>query len=928
MGALLSVLGDVEVRCGAHRVPVGHARQRSVLGALAVDADRVVPVDALLDRVWGGRDPHRARSALRTYLSRLRQALASTGLTITRQGSGYLLATGTGEVDLRRFERLVGAARAEADPRSALALADEALALWRGEPLAGLDTPWAGAVRERLRLEHAAALADRTDWALACGRHHALLPELIARTAADPLDERAAGQLMLALHRGDRQAEALTHYERLRRRLAEDLGTDPSPALRELHRRILTADTADTADTDRADHADAFPVPRQLPPAPAHFTGRADELAALTAAVDVPRHQAAVTVIAGAGGMGKTSLALHWAHRNADRFPGGQLFVDLQGFSPTAAPVDPAAAVRGFLDALGVDQRSVPADPDARTALFRSLVADRRVLVVLDNARDSAQVAPLLPGTGSCAVLVTSRNRLPGLVATTGADYLALDVLTTPEALRALRDRLGARRIAAEPCAVAELAALCAGHPLALGIAAGRAATQPRLPLSALVAELRETRLDVLEGDELGAGLRTVFATSLRALAPGDVALFGLLALAPGPDIGLAAAAALHGNPGVRTALRRLEGAHLVTQHVPGRYRLHDLARLVGAEHATAHLPGDERRAALRRLDDHYLHSAFRADRLLNPYRPSTALDPPAPGGEPVEPADHAAAMRWFHAEHACLLAACARAEAEGGHATTWRYAWTTTTFHHRSGRVHDLHSTWSKALAAARQWGSADAVRVAHRLFGSACTFIGLHSEAVEHIARSLALAEGVGDRPDLANGHYALANARLRTADPREVAPALDSATRAAELCRDLGEDLWAANSELLVAQCLALLGDHDRARARGEAVLATHEAGARSHDIACAHDTLGHVAQLAGDHERAVAHYERAVAGYGSVDSRLDRADALERLGAVYRALGRSDQAVRTWRAALGVYRAQHLVADARRVRTLLGDQLVST
>ncbi|MBE8515927.1 AfsR/SARP family transcriptional regulator, partial [Amycolatopsis sp. H6(2020)] len=384
-GFAVGLLGELEVRLDRRVLPMGHARQRSVLAALAADTGRVVPVNGLIDRMWGDRPPGAVRSALRTYLAHLRRALAPAGVTITREGVGYLLSAEPGSVDLRQFHRMLSDARDDDDPQHALDLTTDALALWRDEPLAELDTPWAQSVRERLRQERAAAETDRIDLALRCGEHRAVLPELVVRAADDPLDERTAGQLMLALYRAGRQADALERYEKTRQRLSEELGTDPTPALRELHRRILTADAAlCPADPRPAIPAGAVVVPRQLPAAPRLFTGRADHLGDLTVALD-HGDTGAISAIGGAGGIGKTWLALVWAHRHLDRFPDGQLFLDLRGFSPAAEPTAPAVAVRGFLDAMGVDLDRIPTELDAQTALYRSLMAGRRMLIVLDN---------------------------------------------------------------------------------------------------------------------------------------------------------------------------------------------------------------------------------------------------------------------------------------------------------------------------------------------------------------------------------------------------------------------------------------------------------------------------------------------------------------------------------------------------------------
>ncbi|MEV8441076.1 BTAD domain-containing putative transcriptional regulator [Actinosynnema sp. NPDC051121] len=484
MAVLLRLLGEVAAEVDGRPVDLGAPRQRCVLAALAVDVGRAVPVDRLVERVWGAEVARRARATLHSYISRLRRALADAdGVAIVRRSGGYALVADATEsvVDLHRFRHLCGRARDDGAVRSLT----EALALWRGEALTGLAGEWVQAVRDRLRLERAAAEADLVDARLRAGEGAELVAELSARAARHPLDERVAGQYLLALHRAGRTPDALAHFRRVRTRLVEELGTEPGVALRELHRRILATDPALVTTAARA----AAVVPRQLPAAPRPFVGRRAELDRLDATCVAAA--VGLSAIVGSAGIGKTWLALHWAHRRLDRFPDGQLFVDLGGFGVDGPPMDPAVAVRGFLDALGVDRQ--PTDPHARAALFRSLVAGRRMLLVLDNAVDTAQVTPLLPGGGSCAVVVTSRNSLPGLIVGHGAAHVPLDVLSSGEAHALLAERLGAVRVREEPAAVEELVGLCGGFPLALGITAGHACTRPRLPLSALAAELRTT---------------------------------------------------------------------------------------------------------------------------------------------------------------------------------------------------------------------------------------------------------------------------------------------------------------------------------------------------------------------------------------------------------------------------------------------------
>ncbi|NUT50651.1 MAG: transcriptional regulator, partial [Saccharothrix sp.] len=534
MSVTFGLLGEIQVHVDGVAVDLGHARQRCVLAALVVDANRPQSLDALTERIWGGQAPRQSRNTLYGYLYRLRQAFADVpGVAIDRTPGGYLLPVDEHEVDLHRFRALVKRSTDTGDDAESLALVERALALWRGPALGGVEGTWADAVRRSLDHERWVALLHRNDVALRLGRHDALVAELAALADEHPLDERVAGQLVLALYRCGRQADALHHYQLVRRRLADELGTDPGPQLRELHQQVLEGELTQPV-------AARTPTPRQLPAAPRLFVGRVDELARLDKALAPQQGRAPALAIVGAGGTGKTTLALHWAHRAADRFPDGQLHADLRGFDPSGPPVSPAAVLSGFLDALGV---AAPADPDRQVALYRSLVAGKRLLVVLDNARDTAQVLPLLPGSGTCTVLITSRHRLTGLSVTHGVPTLALDVLTDAEARDLLTGHLSGQRAHEEPDAVARLLRWCAGLPLAVGIVAARAAVHPDFPLAALADELQEDPgLDAVDTDERSISLRAVVGASYRAGPPAAARAFALLGVAPGPDIGVQAA--------------------------------------------------------------------------------------------------------------------------------------------------------------------------------------------------------------------------------------------------------------------------------------------------------------------------------------------------------------------------------------------------
>ena len=915
---VLRLLGEVSVHVDGRPVDLGPARQRCMLAALAVEADRVVPVDRLVERVWGADVPRRGRATLHSYISRLRQALAGAdGVTIVRRSGGYYLATDATEpvVDLRRFRDLCARARADADDALAARLLTEALGWWRGEALTGLDGEWAEAERDRLEGERRAAQHDLIDALLRTGQGEELVVELAARADEHPLNERVQGQYMLALHRAGRAADALERYRRIRARLVDELGTDPGAALQDVHRQILAAPAAP------AGAAAEWAVPRLLPAAPAPFVGRRDELDRLDAALTASTADASVVVsaIAGTGGIGKTWLALHWAHRHADQFPDGQMFVDLRGFSPDIAPMDPAVALRGFLEALGVEPGRVPVAPHARAALFRNLLADRRMLLVLDNAVDTAHVIPLLPGSGTCTVVVTSRNRLPGLITGHGARHLPLDVLSYTEARALLANRLGATRAVAETAAVDRLIALCGGFPLALGIVAAHANTRPHVRLAALAGELRDLGLDALDDDDPTASLPAVLSWSHDALTTDQAGAFALLGIAPGPDIGLAAAVGLTGlSPNdTRTVLRGLEQASLISQDANGRYRMHDLIRRHAADTAR-HLPAEARDAALRRVVDFYLHTAHDADRHLNPHRDPIRLDPPAPDVHPHPLPDDQAAMAWFDTEHRCLVAAQRMAATGRWHRTVWDLAWTMETFHRRRGHLRDRLAVWRTGLDAAEHLLDPAAHILTHRLLGRANADLGRHDEAIDHLHQALALAEHHHDRTNQAHAHRTLAAAWVLRGDDRR---AHDHAVHALRLCRALGNPVWEARALNAVGWYAARLGDHDQAREHCQAALALFR---RHHDPegeATTLDSLGYIDHHTGHHARAVDHYHSALALLRDLGATYQEADTLDRLGHPHAALGQHDQARGAWWEALELYRRQARDEDAERTQRQL-------
>lgn len=910
MTAEIRLLGDVEVHVDEHPVDVGHSRQRCVLVALLADPARVVSVERLIDRVWGDRLPRRPRNALYGYVSRLRAALGDEA-RITQQSRGYLLEVDPMAVDLHRFRALVRRARASEDDQARAALFDEACGLWRGNPFGSLNTPWLNGMRATVEAEWFAAELDRTDVQLRLGGHAELLPRLQRWSEAHPLDERLAAQLMLALYHCGRQAEALDHYQRIRARLAEELGADPSPALQRLHLRALSADLTVAVAPSRQS------VPHQLPAPPGAFVGRAAELAELARTGRTDPATLAISVIGGVGGVGKTWLALRWAHDNADRFPDGQLYVNLRGFEPTGQPVPWPAAVRGFLHALGVDPAAIPADPDAQAALFRSTVAGRRMLVVLDNARDTEQVTPLLPGSPSVTVLVTSRRQLSGLRAAFGARLLTLDLLADDEARQLLTSQLPAGQ---QPEAVTELLKHCDGLPLALSIVAARAAARPHFPLSVLAEELRDAGLDALDAGELSANLRAVFSSSYEALDGRAATMFGLLGLAPGPDVELAAAAGLGALPAPATAvlLRALTDAHLVLEHRPGRYRMHDLVRLYAIDRALRDQPSADRVAALRRLVDFHLHTACRAADLLYPHRPPIDLDPPAPGCVPLDLPDRAAALAWFEANNAGLRAVQRLALEHSWDTVVWQVAWALTIFHLRRGHLQDHFACWRAGLVAADRLGAPMLQAHAHRQLGQAYGQASDHAAAEDHLKQALTLSSRCGDLFGEARAHQLLA--WIRDLQDDHLGAWLHAA-RLVRLSRLFDNPVWTATALETAGWCLARLGHHELGRVRCAMALAVHREHGHREGEAEALNSLGYIAHHTGRHQEALHHYHQALILRRECGDVYAEACTLEHLGETYLVLGQDEAAREVWRQALALYRAQHRAGQAARAERLL-------
>lgn len=650
------------------------------------------------------------------------------------------------------------------------------------------------------------------------------------------------------------------------------------------------------------------PTPGQLPMDVSRFTGRTDELARLDRIlVDADRQPTAVVVSAvwGTAGVGKTALAVHWAHRIRDRYPDGQLYINLRGFDPSGTIVTPAEAVRGFLDALGVAAQHVPADPEAQVALYRSLLTGKKMLVVLDNARDADQVRPLLPGAPGCLAIVTSRTQLTSLVAAEGAYPLPLDLLSPTEARELFIRCLGGNRPIVDPDVVDDIVASCAGLPLALTIVAARAVAQPTTSLDVIAGQLRDTNagLDVLTAGDTVTDVRAVLSWSYRALTPDAARLFRLLGLHPGPDVSTPAAASLAGLTvsQVRPQLDELIHAHLLVEHATGRYSFHDLLRAYAGELARVHDAGEERRAAAHRVLDHYLHTAYAAATLLEPSRDPIELSPPQPGAFPVRPRDLAAALDWFTAEVTTLLGVFGLAATYGFDTHTWQLAATMSTFLARRGRWHDQEVIQQAALDAAWRLGDRPGQANAHRGLARAHLRLGRPNEALAELRKALDGYRESDHRSGQAGTHRSLSVVYAEQDRYRE---ALHHAHQSLDLCRQIGHRSGQASALNVIGWYHLQLGDHRQGLDFCQQALALQQEIGDREGQADSLDSLAYAYYELGDYSRAAACYEQSIAMCRALGNYPQEADALTRLGDVHHSAGNTEEAHRAWLAALHV------------------------
>ena len=915
----VALLGPVRAWRDDVELELGAPRRQALLGVLAVRANQVVSRDELIDGIWGEEPPASAVNALHVHVARLRTALEpdrghrAPGQVLLATKLGYLLRLAPAQLDAEVFAGRLAAARESrrhGDLEGAAGSFTAALHLWQGTALAGIPGPWAETVRAGLGEQRLAAIEEHIEVILALGRHAQAAQRLAELVREHPLRERFSGQLMLALYRCGRQAEALAAFAHARRVLVRELGIEPGPQLRQLHARILAADpdldlAAGTAvrlvPENEVESQQRRPPPAQLPGDVAAFTGRADELAALDL-IAAESSAMTIAVVSGTAGVGKTALAVRWARGAASAFPDGQLYVNLRGYDP-GQPMLPGDALAGFLRALGMAGQDVPPGDDERAAAYRSLLDGRRVLVVLDNAASVEQVRPLLPGGPSCLVVVTSRDSLAGLVARHGAKRLDLDILPLADAMELLRTLIGGR-VDAEPRAARVLAAHCARLPLALRVAAELAAATPDSRLEELAGELdgERRRLDLLDaGGDGRTAVRGVFSWSYRHLPDGAAQTFRLAGLHPGPDLDAYAIAALTAVTATRARdlLALLARAHLLHPAGAGRYAMHDLLRAYASELAAAHDSDADRDAAMTRLYAFYLGTAASAMDALVPaekhYRP-----PIPPAGTPApELGSPAQARAWLDAERASLVTVAAHAAMHGDPGSTTRLAAIVYRYLETGGHYADAVTMHGHARDAACLTGDRAAEATALTNLGIISWRQGRYQQAADYHQQALAASAQTGDQRGEA---VAVANLGVVYERQGRYEQSADCHRRALALFRVTGDRSGEARALGNLGSVAGRQGDYEQAVSWYQQSLELFRDSGDQTGEASALPDLGVACQRLGRYEEAVGCYRQALALFRETGDRTGEAEALNGVGGVLLSTGGVDEARAEYTAAL--------------------------
>jgi DNA-binding SARP family transcriptional activator/tetratricopeptide (TPR) repeat protein len=910
------VLGPLEVRVGECQLALGGPKQRTLLALLLLRANRVASQEWLVDGLWDQAPPATAVAQIQALVSRLRRLVGRE--RVLTQRPGYLLRVESGELDLALFEEQVAEARQAQEAGrldGAAAGLQNALGLWRGAALGGATGPVVDAEAARLEELRLAALEARIEVDLERGRDGELVAELTGLVAGQPFRERLRGLLMVALYRAGRQADALAVHREGRRVLADELGLEPGRWLQQLERQVLAGDPALELQRESGSDMAVGPpsVPRQLPPDVGAFTGRAAEVAEVARVLEdaAPGGPVVISAIEGAGGIGKSALAVHVAHRVAERFPDGQLYVNLQGASAGMMPLEPLEVLGRFLRTLGVDGSGIPSDVDEAAGKFRSQVADKAVLVVLDNASDAAQVAPLLPASASCGVLVTSRRALTGLE---GAGHVQLDVLSDDEAMALLSGVASAQRVAREPEAAGTVAKLCGWLPLALRIAGARLAARPHWPIATLAERLadEDRRLDELQLAE--TGVRASVAVSWQQLAGSTdavdraaVAALPILGMLDGPDVGVPVADRLLDQPdgASEVVLERLVDANLLESPLPGRYRLHDLLRLYAREQATTRHSEVERAAALTRALGFYVTGAWQTLGRLRPgdYRLRRMDDRWRDGR--LELPDEQAALSWLETERDNLLAAVAQAASLDGPAS----AIAVQLAHAMFGLLW-VRSYWDEmarvnetAVGVAARLGDRASEAQALNDLGGVRRKQGRYEEASAYIQQSLTAWREVADRHGEA---AALNNLALLHEKQGRYHEALACHEESLSIRRDVGDRHGQAISLGNLGNLHEKQGRFDEALACHQQALASYRELGDRHGQAICLGNLGVLYRKQGQYDESSAYFDEGLTAYADLGDRYGHAHCLYGVGLLYREQYRFGEALARLERCLAVRR----------------------
>ncbi|MFI8527546.1 BTAD domain-containing putative transcriptional regulator [Promicromonospora sukumoe] len=923
-----ALLGPVRMWRSGTEVPAGSPQQKALIAMLLLHEGRVASIDELTAALWDDAPPRGAFGTLRTYVSRLRRLLDGTNAAVDTGAGGYALHTAPGSVDVAQFETLVRNGRQlgrGADLTGAVAALTDALALWQGEGLDGVPGTYAANQRVRLQEERMAATSLRIAALLDTGSP--VVPELTSMVESHPYREELRALLMRALYRDGRQADAIDTFHDGARLLKDELGLDPGHALREMYQRILESDPTLAVVAPTADPHTSVLRPAQLPADQRDFVGRERELAWADALLD-PELAPTSALISGMGGVGKSSLALYWAHRNIDTFPDGQLYVDLRGFDHSRAPLDPQDALVILLESLGISGDHVPDTLDARAALYRSALAGRRVLVLLDNARDAEQVRPLLPGASGSLALITSRDRLVAL-RVTGTESVHLDVLGDDDGATLLLQRAGRDHVDADSASLAQIVRAAAGLPLALAVVGARLRDARDVPFATVAGELRSARavLDSLGDPDPTVDVRAVLSWSCNNLDTLSLQVLCELAVLPEAPFDVAAARSATGSRDL-ALLETLVRASLLVRTGSTQYAMHDLVRAYAREVA-AEKP-DMRQAAIGRAMDHFIGSANEATILLEPIRVPLELPVPAPGAEIVRPADATAALTWLAEHRGVLHAAVETAVAEGLDEQAWQLTWCLATYLHRAEYWSDAIALWRVGLAAAERCGSVVGRARTHQGLGVAQgvqSGLGVPGSYVPgsaqdatysthtHLTEAVRLYMSV-DMPSAAA--WALVSLGSYNGAGTKSDAVADALQRAIELSDEPSLHALALNN---LAVHYTTLGDLRRARATAHEALARLAVTDDAVAIAHATDTLGIVQLADGDARAATVSFFKAARAFADARDLKNQGTSLANLGDAYAAAGDPTAAAAVRAEALDLlHDTRDPVAD--RLRNLLG------